>query len=547
MRRFELSDSTSNKFWEVDVKGKTLNINFGKIGIKGQSKPKDFATPEKAKSEMEKLIKEKAGKGYVEVGGKAVKTAKLVAGKKTDVAGIGEELSEAAKNAKAKKILSMFSKGQWQMAHDVLEAAQKDDWLFEQLLNGCKIENGKPIPSNAINKLFKKAERNNPVLAMLNIIYCIPEKAKIQKLFNFEKLKKDLDFEGLKSLSDGAAKALSKYKGKLNLCRLESLPDSPGHIALAEKLASQVGGYLSFYNMTSLSDAAVKALSNYKGWLIFYNVTSLSDAAAAFLSKHDGELEINGLYILSDVGAESLSKHKGKLHINGLQGLSDAAATSFSKHKTELIFDLPILSDTAAMALSNYKGDLWLKGLTVLKDSAGHIALAKKLATQDGEYLFLDDLASITASAAMELSKHKGWLTLRGLKSLSDGVAEILSKHEGDLALSGLTSLSDTAAMALSKHEGGLNLDGLISLTDSPGHVALVEKLVSHRGTLELNGLISMSDGTAELLSKHKGGELRLGGLKTLSDIAAKALSKHKGWVHLINRLEDKVDKCKRQ
>jgi predicted DNA-binding WGR domain protein len=76
MRRFELSDSTSNKFWEVAVKGKTLNVTFGKIGTKGQSKPKDFATPEKAKTEMEKLIKEKTGKGYVEAGGKAVKAAK---------------------------------------------------------------------------------------------------------------------------------------------------------------------------------------------------------------------------------------------------------------------------------------------------------------------------------------------------------------------------------------------------------------------------------------------------------------------------------------
>ena len=76
MRRFEFSDSTSNKFWEVDVKGKTLNVTFGKIGTKGQSKPKDFATPEKAKAEMEKLIKEKTGKGYVEVGGKAVKAEK---------------------------------------------------------------------------------------------------------------------------------------------------------------------------------------------------------------------------------------------------------------------------------------------------------------------------------------------------------------------------------------------------------------------------------------------------------------------------------------
>ena len=35
MRRFEFSDSTSNKFWEVDVDGETLNVTVGKIGTKG--------------------------------------------------------------------------------------------------------------------------------------------------------------------------------------------------------------------------------------------------------------------------------------------------------------------------------------------------------------------------------------------------------------------------------------------------------------------------------------------------------------------------------
>ena len=69
MRRFEFKDAKSNKFWEVEVKGKNLQVTFGKIGTEGQSKPKAFATPEKAKAEMEKLIKEKTGKGYVEVGG----------------------------------------------------------------------------------------------------------------------------------------------------------------------------------------------------------------------------------------------------------------------------------------------------------------------------------------------------------------------------------------------------------------------------------------------------------------------------------------------
>jgi len=154
MRRFEFVDSTSNKFWEVDVKGKTLNVTFGKIGTKGQSKPKDFATPEKAKAEMEKLIKEKTGKGYVEVGGKVVKAAKPVA-KKTKAGSVGEGLSKAEKQAKAEKVLAMFAGGQWEMARGILEVAQEEHWLFEELLEGCEIDKyGLPIPSKKIMDAF---------------------------------------------------------------------------------------------------------------------------------------------------------------------------------------------------------------------------------------------------------------------------------------------------------------------------------------------------------------------------------------------------------
>ena len=164
LRRFEFSDSTSNKFWEVDVKGKTLNVTFGKIGTKGQSKPKDFATPEKAKAEMEKLIKEKIGKGYMEVGGKAVKAAKPAAGKKTNAGSVGEGLSKAEKQAKAEKVLLMFAGGQWELARGILEAAQDEHWLFEELLEGCKIKDGLPIPSVKIMDAFGEEETSEGYL-----------------------------------------------------------------------------------------------------------------------------------------------------------------------------------------------------------------------------------------------------------------------------------------------------------------------------------------------------------------------------------------------
>ncbi|HEY9094644.1 MAG TPA: WGR domain-containing protein, partial [Hydrogenophaga sp.] len=69
MRRFELVEGTSSKFWEIEsVAGGELNIRWGRIGTAGQSQTKSFGDSAKAKVAMDKLIKEKTGKGYAEVG-----------------------------------------------------------------------------------------------------------------------------------------------------------------------------------------------------------------------------------------------------------------------------------------------------------------------------------------------------------------------------------------------------------------------------------------------------------------------------------------------
>lgn len=66
-RRFEFSDGSSNKFWEISRNGTQVTVNFGRIGTKGQSNVKDFPTGAAAVKHTEKLIVEKTGKGYVEV------------------------------------------------------------------------------------------------------------------------------------------------------------------------------------------------------------------------------------------------------------------------------------------------------------------------------------------------------------------------------------------------------------------------------------------------------------------------------------------------
>ena len=66
-RRFEFSEGNSNKFWEVSHDGSDVKIRFGRIGTQGQSQIKAFGDEETANKHIDKLVKEKTGKGYREV------------------------------------------------------------------------------------------------------------------------------------------------------------------------------------------------------------------------------------------------------------------------------------------------------------------------------------------------------------------------------------------------------------------------------------------------------------------------------------------------
>lgn len=68
MRRFEMKEGTSSKFWEVEVRGKEVVVRFGRIGTDGQRKSKRAASAEAAAKEADKLVREKLGKGYAELG-----------------------------------------------------------------------------------------------------------------------------------------------------------------------------------------------------------------------------------------------------------------------------------------------------------------------------------------------------------------------------------------------------------------------------------------------------------------------------------------------
>jgi DNA ligase-1 len=67
-RRFEFSEGKSNKFWEVSSAGTEVTVRYGRVGSQGQTNVKSFADDAAAQRHADKLIQEKTGKGYQEVG-----------------------------------------------------------------------------------------------------------------------------------------------------------------------------------------------------------------------------------------------------------------------------------------------------------------------------------------------------------------------------------------------------------------------------------------------------------------------------------------------
>jgi len=87
MPRYEFSEGSSNKFWEITLDGSSFTTTYGRIGTDGQSSLKEYDSDEKAKKEYDKLVAEKVKKGYQLVGknggGKAAaKPAAAAKGKK---------------------------------------------------------------------------------------------------------------------------------------------------------------------------------------------------------------------------------------------------------------------------------------------------------------------------------------------------------------------------------------------------------------------------------------------------------------------------------
>ncbi len=66
-RRFEIKGGKSKRFWEIETKGASHTVTYGRLGTAGQSKTKQFDSKQEATAAAEKLIDQKVHKGYQEI------------------------------------------------------------------------------------------------------------------------------------------------------------------------------------------------------------------------------------------------------------------------------------------------------------------------------------------------------------------------------------------------------------------------------------------------------------------------------------------------
>jgi uncharacterized protein (TIGR02996 family) len=66
MRTFEYKDRKTHKFWNIELQGKSFTVTSGKVGTKGRSQTRKFASPATAQKEHDRFVADKLMQGYTE-------------------------------------------------------------------------------------------------------------------------------------------------------------------------------------------------------------------------------------------------------------------------------------------------------------------------------------------------------------------------------------------------------------------------------------------------------------------------------------------------
>ncbi len=134
----------SRKFWRARVDGTQLEINYGRIGAKGQTQIKEFDSEERCRKELDKVAASKIKKGYWEEGGQGSEPAPAEA--PVEVA--GPMVADLALDAGGRKVeLRLSSDGELVRTvvverHTTAAAAAA---VFSRLVDAMKEEGYKPV------------------------------------------------------------------------------------------------------------------------------------------------------------------------------------------------------------------------------------------------------------------------------------------------------------------------------------------------------------------------------------------------------------------
>ena len=129
MRYFEFKDDKSAKFWEIKHEQSNLQIRWGKIGTTGQSQTKEFESDAKAQLAYDKLIKEKTGKGYIEIGAQVTTPATAT----TAATSSGSQtLSQTQSTSAEKKQQKLAASPEATQAAPVSQSTALDETLDQQ-------------------------------------------------------------------------------------------------------------------------------------------------------------------------------------------------------------------------------------------------------------------------------------------------------------------------------------------------------------------------------------------------------------------------------
>lgn len=246
----------------------------------------------------------------------------------------------------------------------------------------------------------------------------------------------DLSFDGLKTLSPEAARALAGSKvSSLSLNGLKTL--SP---EAAQSLAGLTVGTLSLNGLTAISSDVARTLAaSVQLKLCLNGLTDLDEAAAKELVKHKGLfLELRGLTSLTPATAQALAEFSGQRLDLGLTTLDAAVAREIAKMKKDSVaLDVrePLSDGTVLLLLQRNIHGAWFGRMGSLSLEA-----AKLLAERPGLELLLDGITGFTAPESVEvakaLAKTKGRLALPNLKKLSPKtLAALIAKEDVQIPL----------------------------------------------------------------------------------------------------------------